>query len=207
MRNCTKVGISGAVPGKNRRICGNAAHSFRGEKATFKNGPRVLRSFSCSGRHGVRCVSAGRGLYACGSWTYGRDISAGVYNDIGGVPAGGQKEARGYEKGRGEILRKDRPVHRPRRYGEDVYKRQFLYRTAAAAGAGKIATAHTADDNAETVLMDIMRGSGIRGLAGIPPVRDIIIRPVLFAERNEVESYLRKKGVGYVTDSSNERCV
>lgn len=80
----------------------------------------------------------------------------------------------------------------------------FLYRTAAAAGAGKIATAHTADDNAETVLMDIMRGSGIRGLAGIPPVRDIIIRPVLFAERNEVESYLRKKGVGYVTDSSNE---
>ena len=69
----------------------------------------------------------------------------------------------------------------------------FLYRTAAAAGAGKIATAHTADDNAETVMMDIMRGSGIRGLAGIPPVRDIIIRPVLFAERNEVEDVYKRQ--------------
>ena len=79
----------------------------------------------------------------------------------------------------------------------------FLFRTAEEIGAGKIATAHTADDNAETVLMDIMRGSGIRGLAGVPPVRGKIVRPILFADRKAVEAYLTEKGCRYVTDSSN----
>ena len=80
----------------------------------------------------------------------------------------------------------------------------FLFRTAEKTGAVKIATAHTADDNAETVLMDIMRGSGIRGLAGIPPVRGKIVRPILFADRKSVEGYLGEKDAKYVNDSSNE---
>jgi tRNA(Ile)-lysidine synthase len=71
--------------------------------------------------------------------------------------------------------------------------------------AGAVATAHHADDNAETVLLNIMRGTGIRGLAGIPRKRQpgFIIRPLLFATREEIEAYAVKQGVRYRNDSSN----
>lgn len=68
---------------------------------------------------------------------------------------------------------------------------------------GRIATAHTASDNAETVIHNLTRGSGLKGLTGIPPVRDNIIRPLIFATRNEVEDFLLKIGQDYVTDSTN----
>jgi tRNA(Ile)-lysidine synthase len=55
----------------------------------------------------------------------------------------------------------------------------FLLKTASSIGADRIATAHNADDNAETVIMKLTRGAGLRGLGGIPPVRGIIIRPLL----------------------------
>ena len=71
-------------------------------------------------------------------------------------------------------------------------------------GSGeRLATAHTANDNAETVLMNMMRGTGTKGLAGIPPVRDCFIRPVIFCTRAETEEYCRKNGIEFVTDSSN----
>jgi tRNA(Ile)-lysidine synthase len=72
-------------------------------------------------------------------------------------------------------------------------------------GADAIATAHHADDNAETVLLNIVRGSGIRGLAGIPPKREpgCIIRPLLFATRKEIEAYAIEQGINYRNDSSN----
>ncbi len=70
--------------------------------------------------------------------------------------------------------------------------------------AGKIATGHTLNDQAETVLMRLLRGSGASGLAGIPPVRDDrIIRPLIDLTRDEVMSYAELKGLKYVTDSSN----
>lgn len=68
---------------------------------------------------------------------------------------------------------------------------------------GLIATAHTADDNAETVLMALVRGSGLRGLAGIPPKRGRIVRPMLSVTRAEVMEYLTEAGVPYRTDSTN----
>ncbi len=68
---------------------------------------------------------------------------------------------------------------------------------------GKIATAHNANDNLETVILNLARGSALRGLAGIPPVRDNIIRPILTASRKEIEKYLADKGQNYVTDSTN----
>jgi tRNA(Ile)-lysidine synthase len=73
------------------------------------------------------------------------------------------------------------------------------------AGADAVATAHHADDNAETVLLNIVRGTGIRGLAGIPPKREsgCIIRPLLFATRKEIETYAVEKGIKYRNDSSN----
>jgi len=69
---------------------------------------------------------------------------------------------------------------------------------------GKIATAHTADDNAETMLMHLVRGTGLKGLGGIAPVRENIIRPMLHITRQEVLEFLAKESISYVTDSSNE---
>ena len=69
---------------------------------------------------------------------------------------------------------------------------------------GKIATAHTADDNAETVLMHLVRGTGLKGLGGITPVRDPLIRPMLYVTREEVLAFLQDYHISYVVDSSNE---
>ncbi len=72
------------------------------------------------------------------------------------------------------------------------------------AGDGvKIATAHNANDNAETVLFNIARGSTIKGGGGIPPVRDAIIRPLIYCTRKEIEGYCDENGLEYVTDSTN----
>ena len=70
--------------------------------------------------------------------------------------------------------------------------------------SGKIATAHTADDNAETVLMHLVRGTGLKGLGGITPVRGKVIRPMLTVTRREVQAFLEEYHVTYVTDSTNE---
>lgn len=72
--------------------------------------------------------------------------------------------------------------------------------------AGKIATAHTLDDQAETVLMRILRGTGARGLAGIAPSRTAkhLVRPLLATTRSEVEAYLKTKGQCWRDDSSNQ---
>lgn len=69
---------------------------------------------------------------------------------------------------------------------------------------GKIATAHTADDNAETVLMHLIRGTGLKGLGGITPIHGRVIRPMLKVTRREVESFLEEWCLGHIEDSSNE---
>ncbi len=70
----------------------------------------------------------------------------------------------------------------------------------------KTATAHHKDDNAETILLNMFRGSGLRGLGGIRPVRDTIIRPLLCLTREEIEAYLREKGISWCEDSTNGEC-
>ncbi len=67
----------------------------------------------------------------------------------------------------------------------------------------RIATAHQADDQAETLLMNLLRGSGLKGLGGIPPVRGRIIRPLLGVRREDILAYLAKRGLSFVEDSSN----
>ena len=69
---------------------------------------------------------------------------------------------------------------------------------------GKIATAHTADDNAETVLMHLIRGTVLKGLGGITPVRGNIIRPMLKCTRQDVEAFLEEWCLQHITDSSND---
>lgn len=66
-----------------------------------------------------------------------------------------------------------------------------------------IAVAHHRDDQAETVLFRLFRGSGARGLSGMAPVRDRIVRPLLFAGRQEIEHYLRQQGYPWREDSTN----
>jgi tRNA(Ile)-lysidine synthase len=71
-------------------------------------------------------------------------------------------------------------------------------------GANRVATGHTLDDQAETVLMRIIRGSGTSGLSAIPPVsKGYIIRPLIQTPRSEIEEYLRAKGVKWIEDSTN----
>ena len=81
----------------------------------------------------------------------------------------------------------------------------FLQDVARANKASKIALGHTADDQAESMVMRFLRGSGTRGLSGIPPVRGgIFIRPLIEVQRQEVESFLQEKKVAFLQDPSNQ---
>lgn len=82
---------------------------------------------------------------------------------------------------------------------------EFLNKIRTSTGFTKIATGHNADDNTETILLNIFRGSGIQGLTGIPPFRYDIptIRPLLFATRADVEMYALENKIPYRVDSSN----
>ena len=79
----------------------------------------------------------------------------------------------------------------------------FLRRVARQVGADVIAVAHNAEDNAETVLLHLMRGSGLRGLTGIQPRRGDLVRPFLTTRRRDIEHYLRRYGLPHVEDGSN----
>lgn len=80
---------------------------------------------------------------------------------------------------------------------------EFLFRTAELVGADVIATAHTADDNLETLLLHLARGCGLQGLTGIPPRQGKLVRPMLATTRREIEEYLRIYRIPHVEDSSN----
>ncbi len=71
-------------------------------------------------------------------------------------------------------------------------------------GKAKIAVAHNQNDRAETMLFQLFRGSGIKGLIGIRPVRDCIIRPLLCLQREEIEGFLQEKSIKYCIDFTNE---
>lgn len=71
-------------------------------------------------------------------------------------------------------------------------------------GGGIIATGHHKGDNAETVLFNLFRGSGLRGLGGIRPKRDNVIRPLIDVSKKEICDYLTKKGVRWCEDSTNK---
>ena len=79
----------------------------------------------------------------------------------------------------------------------------FLEGAARDMGADRIATAHHREDNAETVLLHLLRGAGLQGLSGIPPVRGKIVRPLLEAGRADIDAYVERNGLPYVEDESN----
>ncbi len=84
-----------------------------------------------------------------------------------------------------------------------IVRYRAFERVAKETGATKIAVAHNSNDNAETLLFHLFRGSGIRGLGGIRPVREGIIRPLLCLERKEIEAFLQELGVAHCEDRTN----
>ena len=84
---------------------------------------------------------------------------------------------------------------------------EFLRKVAAEEGYDYIATAHTADDNLETLILNLIRGSGTRGLAGIPPVRGNIVRPLLSMTGLQLREYLKSRSISYMDDETNFRDI
>lgn len=85
---------------------------------------------------------------------------------------------------------------RDMRYG---YFKDLLAET----GFDRIAVAHNADDNIETLFLNLFRGAGVKGLKGMVADNGVILRPMLQFSRKDIEDYLQEFGIGYVTDSSN----
>ena len=124
--------------------------------------------------HGLRGAESDRDAEFVADFCKGYDIP--LYLEMGQVTAG----AKGLEA-----------AAREARYG--FFKKLD----------GKIVTAHTADDNAETILMHLVRGTGLKGLGGITPVRGNVIRPMLEISRKEVLNFLEEYSISHVEDSSN----
>lgn len=107
-----------------------------------------------------------------------------------------------FETAKGRLLAKKGPGS-----GEEAARNAryaFLERIRKKHRAGRIALGHNLNDQAETILMRLLRGSGPAGLTGIPPCRDgSIVRPLIEIERPEIEKYLKAKKLDFVTDSSN----
>lgn len=103
----------------------------------------------------------------------------------GNVPA----EARRMKKGIEETAR--------------LLRYRFLEETARAWNAGSVALGHSRDDQAETILHHIIRGSGWRGLQGIPPRRGLFVRPLLACSRAELKAHIKSRRVPYAIDRSN----
>ena len=83
----------------------------------------------------------------------------------------------------------------------------FFYDTADKLSAVRIVTAHTMDDNAETMLINFARGAGANGMSGIPPVRDIVVRPLLHTTRAEVMDFISERSIVYMNDSTNNLSI
>jgi len=106
------------------------------------------------------------------------------------------------------------PVARQRERGESLEEaaRKLRYRElrrmAAAGGSARVAVAHTADDQAETILLRLIRGAGITGLSGMRPLRKLrgleVARPLLTTAKRHVLEYLKRRGLAYREDSSNQ---
>lgn len=97
-----------------------------------------------------------------------------------------------------------RSIAAERGIGLEECGRLLRYEAFAAAKTDKIATAHTLSDSVETMLFNLSRGSGIKGLCGIPPKRGNIVRPLIRCTSGDILEYLAQNKIEYVNDSTNE---
>ena len=97
---------------------------------------------------------------------------------------------------------------RERGMGEEEAGRELryeaFYEAAKALHGARIAVAHHQEDQAETILHNLFRGSGLKGLGGMAPVRDRVIRPLLCVGRRDIQEYLEEQGIGWRQDSTND---
>jgi tRNA(Ile)-lysidine synthase len=85
-----------------------------------------------------------------------------------------------------------------------IIRYNFFEKILSEHDAQKVALGHNMNDQAETVLMNLLRGSGLRGLSGIPPIRENrYIRPLIQVTRDEIHAYLKEKNMSFIVDSSN----
>lgn len=100
-----------------------------------------------------------------------------------------------------------RAIARERKLSEEeagrLVRYDFFRRVAEETGAAKIAVGHNAEDQAETLLFHLIRGSSLKGLGGILPVQGAVIRPLLCVKRQEIEQYLRENGLSFCVDQTN----
>lgn len=146
---------------------------------------------ACHVNHGIRGEEAERDEAFCRSFCEERDIP--LYIKHADVPAIAQEENISEETAGRRV-----------RYAFFAETAERLLNEHPDRTSVRIATAHTASDNAETVLFHLARGTGLSGLAGIPPVRDDIIRPLLECDREEIEAYCASEGLSFVKDSTNK---
>lgn len=103
-----------------------------------------------------------------------------------------------------KVFRKDiKALAERQNIGTEECGRNVRYECFGVQGTDYIATAHTLSDNLESVLMNLMRGTGLNGICGIPPVRDNIVRPLIECTREEIEKYNRDNSLVFVEDYSN----
>lgn len=105
--------------------------------------------------------------------------------------------------GRADVVSLARERKRSKQEAARAARLAFLEETAARTGAHKIATGHTRDDQIETVLMNVLRGTGLDGLRGIPARRGLFVRPLLDVSRAEIEDYCAAQGLEPRRDPSN----
>ena len=127
---------------------------------------------------------AGREFAGTGSWASGSSSA---------------KESAGAEKQKPAGAEKQKPAGAQKQESAGTGRQGF----AGAKGRVRLAVAHHMDDSAETILMNLFRGSGLAGLRGIQPVRDDVIRPLIGCTRCEIEAYLEDMGLSYQTDTTN----
>ena len=148
-----------------------------------------FRLYACHLNHGIRREEADRDEAFCRAFCEAEDVP--LYVKRVDVPALAEEQGLSEET-----------VGRNARY---AFFEETAERIAKEDGEAvvKIATAHTAADNAETMLFHLARGTGLSGLCGIPPVRDDIIRPLLGCTREDIEDYCEEHHLSYVKDSTN----
>lgn len=155
-------------------------HELNGE-----NGHEFLKAVHV--HHGIRGAEANRDMEFVQNLCKKEGVE--LFTKLYDVPAYSVKHRISTEEG-GRILRYQ--------FMQDIAKK--LERSTV-----KIAVAHNCNDNAETVLHNLCRGTGLKGMGGIMPVNGNIIRPILCLSRDEIESYLSEKKINYLIDSTNQK--
>ena len=106
--------------------------------------------------------------------------------------------------GRGDVAGLARREGRSTEEAARILRYDFLKKTAEAEACGVICTAHHAGDSAETLLLNLIRGTGLRGLTGIPRQRDGMLRPLLDVQRGELAAYAAARAIPHVHDETND---